>query len=189
MHVHRHIRELREQQINEPLIQHLRLLAYTSLLPPGTDYLRPGERHSETERSREREKGRAYEVVKRKVREERDLKQVMNFLLVHSSLLFFILYSSFSAHSSSCPSAPFSSSSSPPPSLVLCAPPHPLLPLAQHPVVLAFHLLLPPSPPLHPLLPLGHLLLPPPLHPLQSSILSLSLSPQCSSLSLLVVDP
>ncbi len=75
MHVHRYIREIQEQQINEPLIQHLRFLAYTSLLPLGTDYQRRGERHRETERSREREKGKAYEVVKRKVRLERDLKQ------------------------------------------------------------------------------------------------------------------
>lgn len=61
-----------------------------------------------------------YEAVKRKVRVERDLREAMNYLLVHSILPFFILYSSSSFSSySSCSSASVSSSSSPPLSLVL----------------------------------------------------------------------
>lgn len=113
MHVHRYnvcmfrVRKLQEQQINKALIQHLRFLAYTSLLPLGTAHQRLGERHRMTEWSREREregKGKIIWVGKEESRgKKRDQRGTMNYLLVHSSLLFFFLYSS-----SSCSLVPIS---------------------------------------------------------------------------------
>lgn len=67
----------------------LGFLAYAGLFPPGAAYRRLGRRHTETERERERR--REYEAVKRKVRVERDLRESMHYLLVHSSLLHLLL--------------------------------------------------------------------------------------------------
>lgn len=110
-----------------------------------------------------RDAEREHEAVKRRVRVERDRREAMHYLSIHISLFFFIHYSSssFSAHSSSCSSVTFILSSSFSCTVSTSQSSTPSCLTSSSPSLLSCF------PPLHPLLPLGHL--PPPLHLLQSA--------------------
>lgn len=111
-----------------------------------------------------RDAEREHEAVKRRVRVERDRREAMHYLSIHISLFFFIHYSSssFSAHSSSCSSVTFILSSSFSCTVSTSQSSTPSCLTSSSPSLLSCF------PPLHPLLPLGHL--PPPLHLLQSRL-------------------